>query len=130
MKTKFSEEWEKFRNSEDGKSATNLETLRNLTDPKYLENRLHTAFSAGWNASNSAPDGSYNSAVADIELKIIIEEKWTHPHFGGERNRLTEFTDLLKAQKYYADRIKEDDSNGGYSFTTIKLIEKKATASL
>lgn len=51
METKFSKSWEEFKNSKDGKSALNLETLKNLTDPKYLENRLNTAFSAGFNAN-------------------------------------------------------------------------------
>lgn len=65
METKFSKSWKEFKEGEDGQSALSLETLKNLTDVKYLENRLHTAFSAGYNA-NIPLDGRVMPKIAEI----------------------------------------------------------------
>lgn len=82
METKFSKSWKEFKESEDGQSALNLETLKNLTDPKYLENRLHTAFSAGYNA-NIPLDGLV-MPLADLEkLRLEFEKKFTYGGITG-----------------------------------------------
>jgi len=48
MKSEFAKKWDAWKDSEEGKKCSDRTTLTNITD-QYLINRLHGAFSAGWN---------------------------------------------------------------------------------
>lgn len=59
-----------------------------------------------------------------MTLKIVIETRFCHPHFGGIETKMMEFNSLDIAEKEYK-RLKEEDSkSNGYQNTTIQIVER------
>lgn len=68
METKFSKSWDEFIESKEGKQCSELDktTFLGSTSNKYLINRLHMAFSAGWNAN-----GQVERLVMPTEAELL-----------------------------------------------------------
>jgi len=59
-----------------------------------------------------------------MTLKIIIETRFCHPHFGGIETKLMELNSLDVAEKEYKKLKEQDKKSNGYQNTTINIVER------